>query len=283
MNKTVINALTLELTEMYCQRPFTPLLIATNGQETSTSKLISLLDEKLTGNQPGALTTIESKNRSLGIANIKQVMQRLQLKGYRGDTDTAISRIVHIPRAETLTPEAQNALLKLFEELPQYTVIVISATSTEPLLKTVLSRCSSVEILPINHGDARELAAEHSLPSSEADKLYFASEGYADTFLELIADEDHQILQQIQQAKEYIKQPVPDRLKTNEALARSRPDLAIFLHALQITVATAMRHAKTTANTTRWQSVLTQVLQSKKDLQTNGNSKLILLHLATHI
>jgi len=53
-------------------------------------------------------------------------------------------KYIVIPHAETLTPEAQNALLKVLEEPPEYTQFILVAPNTQSFLETVLSRCQIV-------------------------------------------------------------------------------------------------------------------------------------------
>ena len=45
-----------------------------------------------------------------------------------------------------MTPEAQNALLKVLEEPPLHTIIILSAATKEAFLPTVLSRCKIIAI-----------------------------------------------------------------------------------------------------------------------------------------
>ena len=61
------------------------------------------------------------------------------MKPNRGQVNGAV-----ILRAETLTLEAQNALLKLLEEPPEDTVLILVTHDKELLLPTVVSRCEIV-------------------------------------------------------------------------------------------------------------------------------------------
>lgn len=47
-------------------------------------------------------------------------------------------------QAEKLTTEAQNALLKLLEEPPDYLTLILSSSSTHQFLPTLISRCQIV-------------------------------------------------------------------------------------------------------------------------------------------
>jgi DNA polymerase-3 subunit delta' len=87
------------------------------------------------------LTIIKPEEKaSIGVEAIRSLTQRLSLAPYYAEG----SRIVIIDQAEALTIAAQNALLKLIEEPPSRTNIIIVATSLETLLVTVRSRCRNV-------------------------------------------------------------------------------------------------------------------------------------------
>jgi hypothetical protein len=42
--------------------------------------------------------------------------------------------------------QAQNALLKILEEPPNHTIIILSSNSKEPLLPTIISRCQIIDL-----------------------------------------------------------------------------------------------------------------------------------------
>lgn len=77
------------------------------------------------------------------IAQIRQLQQSLRLRG-EGDG----RRAAVVADAEWLNVEAQNALLRLLEEPPPRTTLVLVATSSASLLATVRSRCQRVAFPP---------------------------------------------------------------------------------------------------------------------------------------
>lgn len=72
----------------------------------------------------------------LGIAEARKIKGHFSLKPY-----SAKGRAAVIEDADVLTPEAQNALLKTLEELPQEAMLILGAGSDANLLPTFLSRC----------------------------------------------------------------------------------------------------------------------------------------------
>ncbi|HTY19515.1 MAG TPA: hypothetical protein VMH82_17455 [Myxococcota bacterium] len=73
------------------------------------------------------------------IAQVRALQERLRLRATEGGRRAAV-----IADAEWLNQEAQNALLRLLEEPPPHTSIVLVAASAAGLLATVRSRCQRV-------------------------------------------------------------------------------------------------------------------------------------------
>ncbi len=73
------------------------------------------------------------------IGQIRAVQQALRLRSHEGGRRAAV-----IADAEWLNHEAQNALLRLLEEPPPQTALLLVATSASGLLATVRSRCQRV-------------------------------------------------------------------------------------------------------------------------------------------
>jgi DNA polymerase III delta prime subunit len=77
------------------------------------------------------------------IGQIRALQSALRLRVAEGDRRVAV-----IADAEWLNQEAQNALLRLLEEPPPGTLIVLVARTSAGLLATVRSRCQRVVFRP---------------------------------------------------------------------------------------------------------------------------------------
>lgn len=100
--------------------------------------------------------------QSIGIEEIKILQQKIYLKPMR-----SLDKAIIINDAQFLTTEAQNAMLKILEEPPEHTIILLTAESSESLLPTIMSRCSVISL--------EETKKEH-LREDEADsKEFFTS------------------------------------------------------------------------------------------------------------
>ncbi len=84
---------------------------------------------------------IVSFEKIIGIEDIRALQKRLFLKPIKGNVKAAI-----IEAYEGLTIEAQNALLKVLEEPPENTIIIVTIPNKNLLLPTILSRCKIIEL-----------------------------------------------------------------------------------------------------------------------------------------
>lgn len=78
-------------------------------------------------------------DKSIGIAEVRKLTQQIILKPYGGG-----DRMIIINSIEKATPEAGNALLKLLEEPPEKTYIILTCENTNNLLPTITSRCQII-------------------------------------------------------------------------------------------------------------------------------------------
>lgn len=93
------------------------------------------------------LTVIEPENGVIKIDQVRPVRQALALENWSG------ARIVILDQAETLNPQAANALLKSIEEPPPRTYFFLLSHRPSALLSTIRSRCQLVRLNLLVSGD----------------------------------------------------------------------------------------------------------------------------------
>lgn len=87
-----------------------------------------------------------------GIALVRFISEKILLKPLRGQKKALI-----IIDAQTLSIPAQNALLKMLEEPPESTIIIVGSDNPLSLLPTILSRCQILSIsVPDNSSEVFE-------------------------------------------------------------------------------------------------------------------------------
>jgi len=107
------------------------------------------------------------------IAVIRDLIQRLAVKPYEQG-----SRVVILAQAHTMNPEAGNALLKLLEEPPRNTLLILTTRQMADLLPTVASRCQQIRFAPLGREDLQALlTAEAQLSPQEAEAAAALSGG----------------------------------------------------------------------------------------------------------
>jgi DNA polymerase III delta prime subunit len=77
--------------------------------------------------------------KAMGIGDVRIIQKTILLKPFRGKVKAVI-----IMAHEGITLEAQNALLKILEEPPANTILIIVVSKKEIVLPTILSRCKIV-------------------------------------------------------------------------------------------------------------------------------------------
>ena len=97
-----------------------------------------------TGNHPDIIR-VKPSGPFIKIDQIRSLCQTLALKPYE-----AKRRVVIISDAQAMNPAAGNALLKMLEEPPVRTILILVATHTSDLLPTVVSRCQQLRFKPIS-------------------------------------------------------------------------------------------------------------------------------------
>lgn len=92
----------------------------------------------ISGNHPEVLW-LKPLKTSIGIEQVLKWQEKVYLKHYEG-----IYKVSIIEHAETLTIPAANSLLKVIEEPPERTIIILSADNVEGILPTIQSRAQLV-------------------------------------------------------------------------------------------------------------------------------------------
>ena len=86
--------------------------------------------------------SVPEDGKSIGIDDIRKLKEWASLKPFSKNVKIALLSNLH-----TSTVAAQNALLKLLEEPPEMTYIIVHTNDIENILPTILSRCQRVHTL----------------------------------------------------------------------------------------------------------------------------------------
>lgn len=101
---------------------------------------------------PDLITVDDPTKKTVGVELIRQARADVYIKPNEGRR-----KIYLIPRAMDMNPAAQNALLKVIEEPPDYAAFLLLTDSAERVLPTIRSRSVTLHLAPLS--DAEGLAA----------------------------------------------------------------------------------------------------------------------------
>jgi DNA polymerase-3 subunit delta' len=117
------------------------------------------------GNHPDIIL-VEPTGNFIRINQIRNLCNTLAMKPYE-----ARLRVVIISDAQAMNPAAGNALLKMLEEPPDRTVLILTAVHTSDLLPTIVSRCQHIRFSPIPHNHIEALLVEKQGASHDDAKI----------------------------------------------------------------------------------------------------------------
>ncbi len=126
---------------------------------------------------------IEAKG-SIKIDDVRSVPAEVANKAYEGGYKAVV-----IAQADAMTPQAQNALLKVVEEPPANTVFVMGAQNIKNILPTILSRCIILKTSLSKEKAEEMLREEQKLPTLKARVLSDAAGGDYHLALSFLQDD----------------------------------------------------------------------------------------------
>ena len=109
---------------------------------------------KIAGGHHPDIIHISPITTMIKIDRIRTLLRDLTLKPNEADR-----RVVIISNAQAMNPEAGNALLKVLEEPPDRTLMLLTAYQTSDLLPTIVSRCRNIHFSPLVAADIQRLLA----------------------------------------------------------------------------------------------------------------------------
>jgi len=132
--------------------------------------------------------SIGAENKQ-GIINVKEsenIIRKLGFKPYESDY-----RMVVIWLPEKMNQPAANKLLKLIEEPPALTLIMMVSEHTDRLLPTILSRTQLFHVPPISEADLREgLMKQGQADRQQLEDAVLRANGNMSTALQTLREDD---------------------------------------------------------------------------------------------
>ena len=103
--------------------------------------------------------------RDISVDQIRQIIDDLTMSSYEG-----IGKVAVIEPANKMNISSANSLLKILEEPPGNTLIILIADKMKNIPATIISRCHDIKIYPPNEDESREFI-NHIHPDANIAKI----------------------------------------------------------------------------------------------------------------
>ena len=125
---------------------------------------------------------IENKQGQIGVDEAESIVRKLSLKAFEGNY-----KVMIIWMADKMNIAASNKLLKLIEEPPDKTLLILITESEDQLLHTIRSRCQMVRLSPLSENDmVNALMERANVDDSTAVKIAHQADGDWNKGLQLL-------------------------------------------------------------------------------------------------
>jgi len=150
--------------------------------------LVGARDETSPGTKDGTshpdVIVVEPSGLSIKIEQTRRVQRELGLRPTAGPR-----RVCIIKRADKMTHEAANSLLKILEDPPATAVLILVTANAHLILPTVVSRCQVVPFRPAPAGDVQAFLVSQGIEAPEAYAAAGLSGGIIGRALDLVRRE----------------------------------------------------------------------------------------------
>jgi DNA polymerase III delta' subunit len=209
---------------------------------------------------------------TIKIEQVRQLVYSLSLKPYQAKYKVAV-----VDRAEDMTTEAANALLKSMEEPKPHTIIILITANPYRLLPTIVSRVQKINFGLVAQADYQPLIPAH-LSAEQKQALETFAAGRPGVALDIVNDPDRlgQLQHMERQYRNFARGTARDRFRVAADLAEL--DNPQIREALSFWLANLEREL--TANVDQH---LIQKIEAVAEAQTllaaNVNAKLLLTNI----
>lgn len=222
--------------------------------------------------RPGSVLIIDNDEASITIEDVRRV---IAFTKHKSVTDNDVDRLVLIQGGHKMTREAQNAILKILEEPPLGTTIIITSHEKQ-LMETIMSRLQVCTIHPVS------LDAALSYFDKEATVIKRAHVLSGGNVHDLSSILDSDVDQVTDHAKQIVSASVYERLLMINELTKDKAYLHKVLMRINVTYSVLLEQAVTRGNDKMARALINkdkQVRFALNELPKNTNAKLILTNL----
>lgn len=279
----LLHSQTKSALDFFIANPAQGLLITGEDGSGKGSLASYIVEALVTGKQSQYIKLIGQDNLVIPIEAIREIIQftKLTVPGVG-----VFRRAIIVEHAHNLTIEAQNALLKLLEEPPANTLIILTVNRATELLPTISSRLQSIAVLPIALNSAIKYFKDE-FPVNEITPNFHISGGNVGLLSVLLNQKsEHTLVDHISLAKQILSSSMFEKLAMVDYLSKQKEDIDFILLSLMRVSRAALQQAITTSNTKniiRWNNSLRHIIKARDMVKSRPNSKLLLTELMLHL
>lgn len=160
------------------------------GEEKPCEKCASC--QKIThGNHPD-VKTLSLKGKSIGVDEIRNLIDDIYTKPYEGDR-----KVIIIKAADHITIQGQNAILKSLEEPALDTTIIMLAENENAILETIKSRCQVLRLGKVAVEAIKQHVIHLGVDSKKAQIAANLSDGILGNALKFLDDKYTKLRQEV--------------------------------------------------------------------------------------
>lgn len=142
---------------------------------------------------------------TFGVDEARKIIEEVSKKAFEGD-----KKVIIIHKANTLTVQAQNALLKTIEDPPYGVFFIILCENLELMLETIRSRCQIYKLTPLNKEEMLRFIETLNITAQNRKVTALAyAEGVPGRAVQILEDE------KLMQLRDIIRQSLIE-LRTNK-------------------------------------------------------------------
>ncbi len=223
-------------------------------------------------------------DKTMTIEQIRDAQKFLQLKT---TGNRAIRRVIIFHSADSMSIEAQNALLKILEEPPLDTVLILTIRNRHNIKPTIHSRVQQIGILPPARAAVIDYFTEQGFSKLHIERAFMLSNGSMGLMTAILNEQDdHQLNAHIQFAKQLYGMSAFERLKHVEEISKDKTQLPDILFACKRICLGALEGSalkNQSRSVVSWHKQLKLILDCEAALPSNPNTKLLLTNLFLHM
>lgn len=278
MHDIVWHSRTKEQVDAFIANPSHAVMLsgqAGSGKDTVAAIIVN----SIVGAKSPYVTLIEPENNTISIDLIRSLEKLLTLKVPNND---AVNRILVIHRADTMTHEAQNALLKNIEEPPVGTLFILTSDDDTRILSTIKSRVTSIQVSIPTAQNLTEHFVAQGYKQGDITKALMQSGGLPGLTAALLQDQDHPLVAAAQSAKVLLSGDRYHKLLVVDALAKNRIEVANTIAVMQ-RIASIQLPNSTQETAKQWSNVSKVTYTAQDLLQKNAQPKTVLDYLCLNV